>query len=142
MTVRDQLIVSQEACYRALPRGHEVSKGAIDVTVMDDSLLCTMGKSREMITSGTGNYYADIKVFDGDAWLDYLIAGNSPRDAVIKAVNYAFDCHATDWVIRERIVRFRTFVTSYLSQKAGVIKQEGMSPRYRVVFECDLDLIK
>ena len=143
MTVFEQLKVVQQACYRvkeALNRELE-AKGTVLVTVMDEPLLYAMGKSRKMITSGTGDYYANINVFDGNDWIAYLIAGNSPKNAVIKAVNYAFDKNATDAVLRERIDKFRIHVNNYLSQRAIVIKQDGILPRYRIVFECDLEFI-
>ena len=141
MTMFEQLQVVQQACWRVKEALNKElkSKGTVLVTVMDDPLLHAMGNSRKMITSGTGDYYADIKVFDGNAWINYLIAGNSPKNAVINAMNYAFDNHSTDAVMRERIDKFRIHVNNYLSQRATVIKQTGILTEYRVVFQCDLE---
>lgn len=143
MTMFEQLQVVQHACYRVKEALNKElkAKGTVLVTVMDDPLLHAMGKSWQMITSGTGDYYANIKVFDGNVWNNYLIAGNSPKNAVIKAVNYAFDNHSTDAVMRERIDKFRIHVNNYLSQRATVIKQKGTLTGDRVVFECDLELL-
>lgn len=52
-----------------------------------------------------------------------------------------FNNNATDAVIRERIDKFRIHVNNYLSQQAIVIKQEGILPRYHIVFQCDLKFI-
>ena len=142
MTDFDQLKAVQEACYRvkeALNREHKEAKGTVTVTVMDGSLLYAMGKTRKMVTAGTGNFYADIRVFDGNKWISYLIAGNSPKDAVTKAVKYALDKNATDAELRGRIDQFRSQIDNYLSQRAIVVKQSGIVPNYRIVFESDLE---
>lgn len=82
MTEFDQLTVVQEACNRvtnAFNPGNKITKGMIKVLVMDDSLLCDMGMTKQMITNGTGNYYAYIKIFNGNTLIKYLIAANSPK---------------------------------------------------------------
>lgn len=142
MTDFDQVKAVQEACYRvreALNRERKDAKGTVTVTVMDGSLLYALGKTKQMITAGTGNFYADIRVFDGNGWTSYLIAGNSPKDAVINAVKYALDKNATDAELRARIDQFRSQIDNYLSQRVTVIKQSGIVPNYRIVFECDLE---
>ena len=142
MTDFDQVKAVQEACYRvreALNRERKDAKGTVTVTVMDGSLLYALGKTKQMITAGTGNFYADIRVFDGNQWISYLIAGNSPKDAVAKAVKYALDKNSTDAALRERIDQFRIQIGNYLSQRVTVVKQSGIVPNYRIVFECDLE---
>lgn len=144
MTYFEQLKAVQEACYRVketLNREHSGTKGAIEITVMDDPLLYAMGKTRRMITRGTGHFYAHISVFTGNEWVQYLIAGNSPKNAVIKSVDYALDKNSTDAETRERIEKFRIQINNYLSQRVTVIKQSGIVTSYRVVFECDLNFL-
>lgn len=142
MTDFDQVKAVQEACYRvreALNRERKDAKGTVTVTVMDGSLLYALGKTKQMITDGTGNFYADIRVFDGIGWASYLIAGNSPKDAVTNAVKYALDKNAADAELRARIGQFRIQIGNYLSQRVTVVKQSGIVPNYRIVFECDLE---
>lgn len=144
MTYFEQLKAVQEACYRvkeALNRERRVAKGAVEITVMDIPLLYAMGKTRRMITSGTGYYYANIRVFTGNEWVQYLIAGNSPKNAVIKSVDYAFDKNSTDAETSKWIEKFRIQINNYLSQRVTVIKQSGIVTSYRVVFECDLNFL-
>lgn len=144
MTEFEQLKVVQNACHRVKEALNQElkAKGTVLVTVMDDHLLYAMGKTRKMITSGRGDYYADIKVFDGNGWITYLIAGNSPKNAVIKAVEYACENNVTDVELWERIDKFRVQIYNYLKQQAIVVKQEGILPSSRVVFACDLEVIE